>query len=150
MQQKIEILRDSPLFCSLVPDELQMLSELAQRRRFTSGEVFFSEGEVGDALYVLVEGTVSVCMNDSQGKEHSIANLKAPEYFGEMSLIDKETRSATVRATDDGMALVLTLENFQLFSRLFKNGFTLIVINIARVLSLRLREANRRLVEGSP
>ena len=64
-----------------------------------------------------------------------------------MSLIDKEYRSATVRANEGAKLLQLTNENLHVFARNYRNGFTWVVVNIARVLSTRLREVNRRLSE---
>jgi CRP/FNR family cyclic AMP-dependent transcriptional regulator len=60
-------------------------------------------------------------------------------------LIDKEFRSATVRAKKDATMLHLTAENLATFRKNYKDGFAFLVINIARVLSNRLREANSRL-----
>jgi CRP-like cAMP-binding protein len=64
-----------------------------------------------------------------------------------MSLIDKEYRSASIRAQSETAMLCLTNENLHSFARVYKNGFTLVVINIARVLSTRLRETNQKLLE---
>jgi CRP-like cAMP-binding protein len=62
-----------------------------------------------------------------------------------MSLIDKEFRSATVRAKRDSTMLHLTADNLAMFRKNYKDGFAFLVINIARVLSNRLRETNGRL-----
>ena len=74
-----------------------------------------------------------------------LATLKAPQFFGEMSLVDKEYRSATVRARSEAVLLQLTAENLTTFRKNFRDGFTFVVVNIARVLSARLRETNARL-----
>ncbi|NOZ85829.1 MAG: cyclic nucleotide-binding domain-containing protein [Deltaproteobacteria bacterium] len=145
--EKLAILEKSPLFVSLHPEELDMLAELSQERKFTAGEVVFNEGDVGDSLYVIVSGAVNILRKDKNGKQRSIAVLKEGEFFGEMSLIDKEYRSATCSAMTDVELLKLTNENLHSFARVYKNGFTLVVINIARVLSLRLRETSEKLAE---
>jgi len=74
-----------------------------------------------------------------------LTTLRAPDFFGEMSLIDKEYRSATVRARTEATMLHLTAENLAGFRKNHKDGFAFVVINIARVLSNRLRETNARL-----
>ena len=140
--EKLAILETSPLFVSLHPEELDMLAELSQVRNFSGGEVIFNEGDVGDSLYVIVHGEVEVARKDDEGTAQMIAELKDGEFFGEMSLIDKEYRSATCRARTDAELLRLTNENLHSFARVYKNGFTLVVINIARVLSLRLRDTS--------
>ncbi len=144
---KVELLRRSPLFAMLSPAELEMVSELARPRRFGSGDVICEEGELGDSLYVLASGEVEVLRSDGSGAAKRLATLRAPDFFGEMALIDREERSATVRAVAEVSALQLTAENFSAFRRHSRDGFTFVVINIARVLSSRLRETNAKLAE---
>jgi CRP/FNR family transcriptional regulator, cyclic AMP receptor protein len=144
---KSEELRKSRLFEGLLPEEIEMLSELTQQRKYGQGEIVFERGDVGDSLYLLVQGAVDVVHKQPGGAEHVITVLEAPNFFGEMSLIDKEYRSATIRAKSESVMLCLTNENLHSFARVYKNGFTLVVINIARVLSSRLRETNQKLVE---
>ena len=143
--EKIEVLQKSRLFENLLPDELEMLSELSQMKDLKSGDIVFHEGDVGNSLYVIVSGEIEVLRKDPEGKLKAIAAMKESEFFGEMSLIDKELRSASVRAKSDTTLLVLTNENLHSFAKVFKNGFTMVVINIARVMSARLRETNAKL-----
>jgi len=144
--EKIEVLQKSRLFENLLPDELEMLSELSQMKDYKAEDIVFHEGDVGNFLYVIVSGEIEVLRKDAEGNLKPIATMKESEFFGEMSLIDKELRSATVRAKADTMLLVLTNENLHSFAKVFKNGFTMVVINIARVMSARLRETNTKLV----
>jgi len=144
---KVEELQKSRLFEGLIPEEIEMLAEVTQQRKFDQDEVVFEQGDVGDSLYLLVEGSIEVLHKGSDGNEHLITVLDAPEFFGEMSLIDKEYRSATIRAKTEALLLCLTNENLHSFARVYKNGFTLVVINIARVMSARLRETNQKLIE---
>jgi CRP-like cAMP-binding protein len=94
---------------------------------------------------VIASGEVEVLRRNGSGENSAIATLRAPEFFGEMSLIDKEYRSATVRARTDAELLHLTAENLATLRKRHRDGFTFVVINIARVLSSRLREANSKL-----
>ena len=147
--EKLEVLRRSPLFEMLSEAELQVLGELSRTRRFAAGEAIFREGDAGDSLLVLARGEVDVVARSPSGEERTLASLAPPEAFGEMSLIDREVRSATVRARTEDVALQLGAENFTAFRRRSKDGFTLFLVNVARVLSGRLREANRKLAERS-
>lgn len=149
MEQKTkrEILSESPLFDNLLPNELSMLADLFSVREYESGDDVFLEGDVGDSMYVIAEGSVDILRKNPRGELQAIATLAAPQFFGEMSLIDKEYRSATVRAKSDARLLQLSNENLHIFAKNFRNGFTWVVVNIARVLSSRLREVNRRLAE---
>lgn len=132
----------SPLFELLSQAELQVLADLSKPRRFAPGERVVGEGEVGDSLFVLVSGEVQVTRHEGAGP---LAVLAPPESFGEMALVDREHRSATVSARGEVEALQLTAENFTTFRKYSRDGFTLVVMNIARVLSSRLRETSAKL-----
>lgn len=141
---KLAALRRSPLFDQLSSAELEVLAELSRPRRFARGQAILEEGEQGDSLYVLVGGEVEVLRREGT-EDKALARLEPPEFFGEMALIDREQRSATVRAVSEVTALQLTAQNFTAFRRQSRDGFTFVVINIARTLSARLRETNARL-----
>ena len=147
LENKREILAESPLFDNLLPNELSMLAELFSVRSYEADQTVFNEGDVGDAMYVIAKGAVDILRKNSKGSLAPIATLDAPQFFGEMSLIDKEYRSATVRAKAKATLLQLTNDNLHIFAKNYRNGFTWVVVNIARVLSSRLREVNKRLSE---
>lgn len=143
--EKLSVIAASPLFEMLSSAELGHLAELASARRFAAGDVIFEEGDLGDSLFVVVRGQVEVARRQPQGGLHSLAVLSPPEFFGEMGLIDKDFRSATVRALTEVDLLQLSAQDLREFRRTHGDGFTFIVVNIARSLSARLREANVRL-----
>ncbi len=143
--EKLEILQKSVLFENLLPEEFEYLAEISQLKEYKTGDIIFYEAEPGNSLYVIIEGEVEILRKDAEGKLKAIAVLKSGDFFGEMSLIDKEMRSATARAKGDVKALVLTSENLHSFAKIYRNGFTMVVINIARVMSKRLRETNSKL-----
>jgi CRP-like cAMP-binding protein len=141
---KVDVLRRSPLFELLSPAELEVLADLSRPVALAPGQVIFEEGEPGASLYVLGQGEVEVLRREG-GEQKVLAVLGAPASFGEMALVDRELRSATVRARTACAALQLTAENFTAFRKRSRDGFTFVVINIARVLSARLRETNQKL-----
>jgi CRP-like cAMP-binding protein len=144
---KAQALGKSALFELLSSAELDVLGHLSRPVGFARGEAVLHEGEVGGVLYVLASGQVEVVRRAADGAEKVLAVLEAPAAFGEMSLIDREQRAATVRARSDCVALQLTAEDLASFRKHSRDGFTLVVVNIARLLSSRLREANARLAE---
>ena len=146
--EKLAVLSRSPLFEMLSNQELEYVADLSRPRKFTAGQVVFEEGELGDSLYVIVSGEMEVLRKDDSGQSQILTRLGPPDFFGEMSLIDKEYRSATVRAKSEAELLQLTAENLTTFRKQHRDGFTFVVINIARVLSARLREANTKLGTG--
>ena len=143
--EKLSVISRSPLFEMLSNQELEYVADLSRPKRLTAGQTLFDEGELGDSLYVIVAGEIEILRRDATGEQKVIAVLNAPEFFGEMSLIDKEYRSASVRARSEAELLQLSAENLTTFRKQYRDGFTFMVINIARVLSSRLREANTRL-----
>jgi CRP/FNR family transcriptional regulator, cyclic AMP receptor protein len=147
--EKSPVLSSSPLFDMLSDQELESVAHLSRLRRFTAGQTVFEEGELGDSVYVIVSGEVELLHRDSAGRQRTLKVLSSPECFGEMSLIDKEYRSATVRAKTDAELLLLSAENLTTFREQHRDGFTFVVMNIAKVLAARLREANTRLLDGS-
>jgi len=145
---KVAVLSGSPLFDMLSNQELEFVADLSRPRKFQAGQVIFEEGELGDSLFVIVQGEVEVARRDPKGAPRVLATLGQPEFFGEMSLIDKEYRSATVKAKTDCELLHLSAENLTTFRKHHRDGFTFVVINIARVLSARLREADQKLAQA--
>ena len=142
---KNELLRRSPLFDMLSPNEVEFAAEMSRPRKYDAGEVIFEEGDLGDSLFVIASGEIEVLRRTDAGELKPITSLGPSEFFGEMSLIDKEYRSATVRAKTDATLLQLTAENLAVFRKHYRDGFTFVVMNIARVLSSRIREANEKL-----
>ncbi|MFP2931552.1 cyclic nucleotide-binding domain-containing protein [Pyxidicoccus sp. 3LG] len=143
--EKLAVIASSPLFEMLSSAELTRLAELARVRRFDAGEVVFEEGDLGDSLFLIVDGQMEVVRRLPGGEVCPLVVLSAPEFFGEMGLIDKDYRSATVRAKTDANLLQLTAQDLRAFRQTHGDGFTFVVVNIARNLSARLREANARL-----
>jgi CRP-like cAMP-binding protein len=140
----VEALGRSPVFDLLSQAELATLAKLCRTVKWSAGEVVFREGDPGASLFVLTEGEVEV-LNGHAGADKVIAVLATPAAFGEMALVDREARSATVRARTACEALELTAEAFTAFRKRSRDGFTFVVINVARILSSRLRETSQRL-----
>ena len=143
--EKLAAVSSSQLFDMLSSAELSHLAELAEQRDYRAGDLVFEEGELGDCLYVILEGEVEVVRRDGGGTPRALQVLGAPDFFGEMSVIDKEYRSATVRARTPARLMRLTTRHLATFRQTYRDGFTFVVVNIARSLSARLREANARL-----
>ena len=90
-----------PLFKSLTSEERAVLTSDVVVQDFARGERIVVEGEGGDALYIIRHGSAAVTTRASNGREQEIAQLKSGDFFGEMSLVSGEVRSATVRALED-------------------------------------------------
>ncbi len=133
------LLRSVSIFADLDPAEVAALERLAEARDYPDGSVVVSQEEAGDALYVLVRGKVKVVLYGESGREIILSIFKAPgDFFGEMSLLDNEPRSATVIADEPSRLLVLSRKDFQ--AHLESHPRT--ALRILTELSRRLRRAD--------
>jgi len=86
--------------------EIRFLTSLSKEKKFAAGELIFQEGEVGDGMYVVVEGQVRISKNIPGAGEEALAILERGDYFGEMALIDNRPRSADARAHTEGVVVL--------------------------------------------
>jgi CRP-like cAMP-binding protein len=103
-------LQRAGIFNSLPFEDLTDLARGCRRRQFSAGTAFIREGEIGDEMYVIDRGRVRVERSEGLGGKRSIvlAELGPGEVVGEMGVLDREPRSATVRAVTDIEVLELT------------------------------------------
>ena len=134
-------LRRVPLFFSLSEAQIDMLAVGSARRTFPKGRTIVAEGEPSQSLYILLSGRAKVQRSDSEGKEVIIAVLGAGEFFGEMSLIDDEPRSASVITLESCDFLAIPKDNFLAALR----QSTEICLAVMRGLVKRLRSADRKI-----
>jgi CRP-like cAMP-binding protein len=95
-----QALSQSAVFRSLDETELDRLAAACGRRTFGAGEMVFLRGEAGDCMYVVAEGTVAVTLASVDGRDLLLAVLGAGRSFGELSLVDRRPRVATVTARE--------------------------------------------------
>ena len=105
---KIELLKSVPLFTGCSKSELRQLAQNADEIDLRTGYVFVREGRTGREFFVLIDGTAEVT---AKGKK--LADLKGGDWFGEIALLAKLPRTATVTATSPTRSLVLTDRSFR-------------------------------------
>ena len=98
MLSNLDLIRRVPLFSLLTADQAQSIADSVVKRRFKRGELIVEQGTKSNALFILLNGRARVLTADSRGREVILAVLQPGDYVGEMSLIDNEPHSATVRA----------------------------------------------------
>ncbi len=103
-----DLLAQTELFKELEPVALGHLADAASEREVRKGETIFSEGEAGDALYVVAAGLVKVFVTSDDGEEMLLVTLRPPDVFGELSLMDEGHRSASAEAIEKTSLIVLT------------------------------------------
>lgn len=107
-QAKFSTLLKIPLFSQFDYKEMSKVMTFMKTKKFKAGDKIVTEGETGEELFVILAGAADVIVN-----EKIVAELRDCDYFGELSLIDKEPRSATVTAKSDLEVLVLERKNFE-------------------------------------
>ena len=105
---------------------------------YHDGEEISRQGNTGESMYVVQSGRVEVLQRSDNGGEQHLAFLEAGNFFGEMSVFEKEVRSATVRAA--GEARVLKIDKKTLLRRIREDP--LLAVNLLKTMSHRIRALN--------
>ena len=141
MLSSLELVRRVPLFAMLTEAQAASVAESVIKRAFRRGECIVEQGKKSNALFILLNGRARVVTADSRGREVILATLQPGDHIGEMSLIDNEPHSATVRAEIQTDVLMLgRLE----FARCLPEN-TSMAYAVMRGLVQRLRHADRKI-----
>ncbi len=144
-QSAVELLRSVPLFAGLEEGELERFSQVAVPRSFPAGTRVFHEGDSSDACYIVSQGSFRVTREHSDGRAITLATLGPGEIFGELAMLDGDTRSASAESITDGTLLALPANDVR--SLLGRNPE--IALKLVAGLVRRLRAANMRLSRQS-
>jgi anti-anti-sigma factor len=131
--------------------EREEFRSLLVRREYAPKQAVFREGEEGHELYIILKGTASVRLritgdsDDPDRRDQRIVTFAAGTVFGEMALLDSETRSATVIADEPLLCYVLDRPGYERIARDMHPVLVKLLTNLGRELSARLRRANRML-----
>jgi CRP/FNR family cyclic AMP-dependent transcriptional regulator len=139
----IATLREIGLFGALSDDVLDRLARMLKTMRVSPGTAIFKEGDTAAReMYVVLDGEMEVTKRSRRRRDLRVAILGPNDCFGEMSMIDMQARSASVRALGPSRLLKITSEDMDALYRADLKSYALIVLNIARDLSRRLRVAD--------
>jgi CRP/FNR family cyclic AMP-dependent transcriptional regulator len=134
-------LKAVPFFQQLSDKELDVVRSVAVEKSYPKNAVVLTEGEMGDALYMIESGKVKVFIGDEDGREIILKLLGPGAFFGELSMVDKQARSASVTTTEASTFLVLSHAAFE---RCVEKAPT-IGNMVMRMLAQRVREADRKI-----
>jgi CRP/FNR family transcriptional regulator, cyclic AMP receptor protein len=137
----VETLRQVPLFESLDTEAANELCELLESLDSKAGAVLFRTGDVGDAMYIIEEGKVRICVRAKDGHEVTLTELESGDFFGEMAMFDGKPRSADARVAEDARLAVLSREHFLSFVRSNPN----VALEMLTALANRLRHTDELL-----
>lgn len=143
IMERLLALKQVELFANLSLEQLDALLQATEEADFLDGELICREGERGDALFLLIEGTVDIVKGYGTRDELRLARLEAVNYLGEMAILVDEPRSATAIAR--GQCQLLTLAGAGLKELILQ--MPEISFEIFRVLTARVRAAETRLSE---
>jgi CRP/FNR family cyclic AMP-dependent transcriptional regulator len=137
----LDDLKRVPLFSDLSEGELVRFADVTREREYPRNSIILFEDDPGDSLYIVSSGQVKVVLIGEDGREVILSVLNDGDFFGEMSLIDDEPRSAHVIAMKDSRLLVLRREDFQQQI----NQHPSIAVKLLKVLVQRLRRADAKI-----
>jgi len=135
-------LKDCKLLAQLGPAELAQVQQVARELTFAPGHTIFKEGDEGDGLYLVREGTVEISAVVGHGERRPISRIGPGETFGEMAVIDSEPRSATATAVEE--VKVWFIPRTDLWALLDRSP--LLSRHLMQEISRRLREFNRQYI----
>lgn len=137
----------TPFFGGLGDASLDILVSMLVERRFNPGDVVVSEGELGHSMYVVQAGQLAVRKHGNSRRDVRLASLGPGDFFGEMTLIEMQTRSATVAAESETVLFELTAKNLYAYYKADIRAYVMVVLNINRELCRRLRRADQRIAD---
>ena len=140
VRRRLEALQGVSMFRYLPFADLVRVAGIAKERELAAGTDFFLEGEFGESLFIILDGTASVSKSGIE-----ITQLEAGAHFGEMSLIERAPRSATIRSKTPMSVLVIERDGF--FTLLREEATAVKLLwGLVRMLNARLRSTNEELI----
>ncbi|SUZ62697.1 uncharacterized protein METZ01_LOCUS15551 [marine metagenome] len=156
----IKQLKSFSVFQNIADEEAKYFFDITEEVRISEGNIFIKEGEVGDSMYMLVDGKVEVSQAltlnlDRQGKDHREKALTKfssdqlpPPLFGEMSLFNEnDLRTANVKALTDCHLLKIMKDDFLRICDAHPDTGYKIMLALCRVLCIRLVNANNNVLK---
>jgi CRP/FNR family cyclic AMP-dependent transcriptional regulator len=137
----------TPFFGGLSDASLDLLISKLVERRIDTGANVVAEGEPGRSMYIVRSGDLVVTKCGKSGRKFRISRLGPGDFFGEMTLIEMQNRSATVVAESPTLLYELTAGNLYTYYKADIYGFAMIMQNMNRELCRRLRRADNRAAE---
>jgi CRP/FNR family transcriptional regulator len=138
-----DVLATVPLFTALEDDTAALLASALTTRAVVRGHVVFSEGDTGDRLFIVIEGKVKISRTANDGRENLLTVLGPGEMFGELSLFDPGSRTATATAVTE--STLASLDHDDLRPLLLAQPA--VAVQLLRALAQRLRRTNEAMAD---
>lgn len=139
--EDVIFLKKSSLFSTMRTAELRAVAGIAEEMTFKTGEEIVREGELGDSMFMIRSGSVSIVKNANGGQKLVLATLHKGDCFGDMAIFDAEVRSASAIAAES--CVLLRIDSDSLIDVL--GEYPTIAIGLLKIFVQRLREANTKI-----
>lgn len=136
-----------PILGRLKDKELKIIIKYMNLIKVIPGEIVFKEGDTGDYVCFVVDGTLDVVKKSETGESIVISTLSKGDSIGEMAVIDELPRSATVKARTKSTLITLSQDNFNYILAEHSTTGVKVLKGIARLLSMNLRKTSSRLAD---
>lgn len=146
MSLDLELLRQTDLFKGLTPEELGKITGISVKESYKAGDVIFEEGQAGDKFFLILKGEVRISKIIPGVGEEALVILKKGLYFGEMSLIDDQPRSAHAIVNKPAELMVIERGDFEKLLKSDKELAYKLLWTLLRTLSKRLRDTNEKIM----
>jgi len=140
-----DFLVEDKLFTNLSESDVKSIFDIMRPEEFQSDDVIVAEGDAPDTIYIILEGNAAVLKSSHENEndfEHEIARLKSHDTIGEVALIDRQPRSATVRAIDKVSTICFLISDLLKLSKTEDSIVAKLKINFSQKLSDYLRNTN--------
>jgi len=138
-------LRETAIFAELDDDELVAVADICQEQEYRPGDLIFKEGERGNRLFLLLEGSVRISREVPGAGEEALSVLRPGTCFGEMAVFDRTTRSTDAIADTACRLATITRPDFEMLLEFnHELGYKVLWATV-RLLSARLRSTNENL-----
>jgi len=141
-----DLLVKIPMFAGLDVDELEIIEKHIKLFEVAQGTTLFQEGDQGDYVCFVVNGRLEVIKRTISGDEFVLNTLARGQSVGEMSIIDKKPRSATVRAKTKAILFTLTERDFEVILKDYSEISMKMLKGLSLLMSKKLRQTSSRLV----
>lgn len=139
--EKWEYLRRIPLFSDLREALIKQIADIATIKRVKKGTVLFQQGDPGEAVYVVKEGSVKISMVDEDGKEYIIHIMKKGEVFAEATLFNSGPYPANAEAVEDTALIVLNNARLEDFIKANSE----LALELIKIMAKRLQDVSKQL-----
>jgi len=141
-------LAHSTLFAYFTPEELGHVAEMIKVYGFEKGELIFSEGDVGEELYIIASGKVAISKRVKGNLEQVLAHLGRGECFGEMAILEKIPRTASAQSEEDSTLMALSKDHLFSLMETDPRAAAKIMFNLLKTFNTRLQTTNEHLREA--